>query len=304
MDSVLPDTTLERGHIRSTAPAPQAAPRVTGFLRRHSLVSGVALMFLLTWPIELANAGVLPFKVPLTIAVVVGWGFIIASLLMTGLTQGRAAVVALVRRFVIWRVGWQWYLVAFLLFPVIFLSAVLLNAAISHTRIEFSTVMAYQLFGASADLPILIVPFFLFDALTNGEEMGWRGYILPRLRARHGALVASLILGMVWGFWHLPKFLAADSTSAFGWFVLKTMADSVLYTWLYTNSRGSLLLATLLHASGNTAGVFLPIATTASATNMSVLIIAIALEGVAAVLVTIVFGPTRLSRTAPAQSVV
>ncbi len=274
----------------------------TNFFKRHSLVIGVILMFLFTWPIDLANSGALPFQVPFAIAVTVGWGFIFASLIMTGLTLGRDAVIALLKRFLIWRVGWKWYLVAFLLYPAIFVSAVLLNAVFMQTPIDFNTVTAHKIFGVSANLLMFILPFFIFDALANGEEMGWRGYVLPRLQAKHSALVSSLILGVIWGLWHIPKFLAPGNTSLFALFMVKTLAEAVLYTWLYNNAKGSLLLTTIFHAAGNTAGVFLPMANTVSGSNMGVLIIAIAIEILAAIVVTVTAGPARLSRMEPMQT--
>ena len=271
------------------------------FIKRHSLITGLVLMFILTWPIDLANSGILPFHVPFFIYIFMGWGFIFASLIMTGFTRGKGAVIELLKRFLIWRVSGRWYLLAFLLFPSIFISAVLLNAVFTQSPIDLSTAMAYQIFGQSARLPILVLPFFLFDALTNGEEMGWRGYILPRLQAKHNALVSSLILGLIWGFWHLPKYLAPGSTGSFIAGMVKILAEAILYTWLYNNTKGSLLLATILHASGNTAGVFLPIANTVSGNNMNVLIIAIALEILAAVLVIRYSNIMSLSRKTPIE---
>jgi membrane protease YdiL (CAAX protease family) len=272
-----------------------------GFLKRHSLVIGIILMFLLTWPIDLANSGVLPFQVPFAVYITLGYGFVFASLIMTGLTLGRDAVIALLKRFLIWRVGWKWFLVALLLFPAIQFSAVLLNAAFTQTPIDFSTVFAHQIFGPSATLPLFILPYLLFDAITNGEEIGWRGYVLPRLQEKHNALVASLIVGVIWGLWHLPKFLAAGNTSPFGWFMVKVIVEAVLYTWLYNNTKGSLLLVTLFHSSGNTAGAFLPIASTVAGTNLNTLLIQIALEILVAIVVTVIEGPARLSRTEPKQ---
>lgn len=274
----------------------------TGFLKRHSLVIGILLMFVLTWPIDLANSGVLPFQVPFAVYIMLGWGFVVASLIMTGLTLGREGVITLLKRFLIWRVGWKWFLVAFLLFPAIFFSAVLLNAAFTRTPIDFSSVFAHQIFGPAASLPLFILPFLPFDAITNGEEIGWRGYVLPRLQAKHTALVSSLIVGVIWGLWHLPKFLAPGNTSPFGWFMVKIIVEAILYTWLYNNTQGSLLLVTLFHASGNTAGAFLPIASTIAGTNVNTLIIQIALEFLVAIIVVIVIaGPARLSRTEPKQ---
>lgn len=273
----------------------------TAFLKRHSLVIGIALMFLLTWPIDLANSGFMPFQVPFVVYIFLGWGFVLASVIMTGLTLGRDGVMALLRRFLIWRVEWKWYLAAFLLLPSMQIAAILLSAALSQRPIDFSAVFAYRIFGSSANLILLIIPFFLFDAIANGEEIGWRGYVLPRLQVKHSALVSSLILGVIWGFWHLPKFLSHWDTAAFVLFMVGTTAKAVLYTWLYNNTRGSLLLTILFHASGNAGGVFLPVANTVTDDNISLLIIQTLIEISAAVVVTIAAGSARLSRTASKQ---
>lgn len=118
-----------------------------GFLRRHGLVAGLVLMFAFTWPIDLAQAGLLPFQVPFALYLFLGWGFIAAALLMTGLTLGRAGVAALLKRFPIWRVGWRWYAVAFLLYPAIFVISVALNAAWTGTPVDLTATMAAQFFG-------------------------------------------------------------------------------------------------------------------------------------------------------------
>lgn len=277
------------------------APPPAGFLERHALIVGIALMFLLTWPIDLAHSGKLPLQVPFPVYLFLGWGFVVAAVLMTALTLGKPGVVALLKRFLIWRVGWNWYLVALLLYPAILFSAVLCNAALTRTSLDFTDVFAHRIFGASAFLPLFIVPFFFVDAVSNGEEIGWRGYVLPRIQANHGALTASLIIGVIWGLWHLPKFLAPDNTSPFWLFMIRMMTDAVLYTWLFNNTRGSLLLTTAFHASANTAGVFLPIANTAVGSNVNTLVIQIVLQICVVIGVILFAGPERLSRTQSKQ---
>src|ERR1044071_6197253 len=111
------------------------------FLKRHSLIFGIFLMFLLTWPIDLSNAGVLQFQVPFVIYIFLGWGFIFASLIMTWTTLGKEAVITLLKRYLIWRVDWKWYLVAFFLIPGLNYLAILLNAWITKTPIDFSKVL-------------------------------------------------------------------------------------------------------------------------------------------------------------------
>jgi membrane protease YdiL (CAAX protease family) len=276
-------------------------PQASSFLKRHSLVIWILLAFALTWPIDLANAGLLPFQVPFAVAIFVGYGFVIASLVMTGITLGMKGVIGLLKRFLIWRVRWQWYLVAVLLIPLLQLTSVFLNAALSQTPIDFGSVYAYKIFGPSVDLVLLIVPFFLFDAVANGEEIGWRGYVLPRLQAKHSALASSLILGVVWGLWHLPKYLSHWDLVSFLFFLVAILARAVLYTWLYNNTKGSVLLTTLFHASGNTGGILLPLVLTTADRDIYTLVIQTLIEVAAAIVVTTIAGPAQLSRTESAQ---
>jgi len=274
---------------------------IIAFLRQHSLVIGILLMFALTWPIDLSNAGLLPFKVPFIMYLFLGWGFIFASVIMTGVTLGKAGVISLLKRYLQWRVGWKWYLAPFLLAPTLIIGGVYLNAALTGVSPDFSTVMAYQIFGKSAYLPFFILPFFMVDFIANGEEIGWRGYVLPRLQTKYGALASALLLGVIWGFWHLPKFLSHWNTISFAWFVVHTIAVSVLYAWLYNGTKGSLLLVTLFHAATNATGVFMPMANTVSSGNMGAYMIFVLLEIAAAIIIVIATGPERLSRTEQIQ---
>lgn len=258
-------------------------------------------MFLLTWPIDLANAGILPFHVPEMVAVFVGYGFVIASLLMTGLTLGRDGVIALLRRYLMWRVDWKWYLTAFLLIPTIALLGITLNAAITRTPVDFSTVIARQIFGPSVNLLLIFFPFLLFDAIANGEEIAWRGYVLPRVQLKYSALTSALLVGVVWAFWHVPKFLSHWDTVTFTWWFVDILAKSVLLAWMYNNTKGSLLLAILFHGSFNAAGIVFPLAATQSNPNLGALIIIVLLEVIIATVVTIRSGPMQLSRTEPKQ---
>ncbi len=270
-------------------------------LRRHSLLFGILLMFALTWPLMLAEAGYLPLTIPFPLSVMAGYGLAIAALIMTGLTIGRRGVVGLLKRYLIWRVGWRWYAAAFLLLPACILAGVLLNAAFTRSPIDFSQVMAHNIFGPSINLVVYILPFFLFDLLTNGEEMGWRGYVLPRLQLKSTALVSSLILGVIWGFWHLPIFLGHWSPVTFLLFMIKVPVEAILFTWVYNNTRGSLLLVALMHAASNTAGVFLPVANTVSSANLGALVFQVAVEIFVALTVVAASGADRLSRTQPKQ---
>ena len=103
---------------------------------------------------------------------------------------------------------------------------------------------------------------YQFDAFffsgPLGEEPGWRGFALPRLQALHGPLVGSIILGVLWGLWHLPLFFTPwNELTTFNVvvYVLATTCLSIIYTWVFNNTKGSILIAILLHWSFDVATV-------------------------------------------------
>jgi membrane protease YdiL (CAAX protease family) len=109
----------------------------------------------------------------------------------------------------------------------------------------------------------MIVPigFLIWLLGAYPEEYGWRGYALPRLLEKNSPLVASLILGAVWGIWHLPLHFIPTTTQfviPIWQYLLLTLVLSVLYTWLYLGTGGNLFIASLFHASGNIAGALIP----------------------------------------------
>lgn len=281
----------------------QSVTTGSNFLKRHDLPIGIILMFALTWPIDLALAaesrGMLPFSVPFPVAMSVGYGFVAASLIMTGLLKGKKGVLALLRRFLMWRVGIRWYLAVLGLYPLIYLAAIGLHILLGGQKPDITDSMAYQLFGPATSV-LFVVPFLLFNMLVNGEEIGWRGYVLPRLQWRYNALLSSLIIGVIWSAWHIPKFLVAGYDTPLGWYLIMTVARAVLFTWVYNGTRGSLLLVTLFHAAVNTAYVFLPVAPH-GAGQERIYVLAVVIECIAALLVTVVAGPSKLSRTHPQQ---
>jgi membrane protease YdiL (CAAX protease family) len=103
--------------------------------------------------------------------------------------------------------------------------------------------------------PVAYISHFYFGPLF--EEAGWRGFALPRLQQQRGPLVGTLILGFLWGVWHLPVYLPQDIQADgvvggllnFALFVLLTMALAFIFTWVFNNTKGSLLLVILLHGS-------------------------------------------------------
>jgi uncharacterized protein len=179
-----------------------------------------------------------------------------------------------------WRVGARWYAVAFGLPMVLALTIAGLNLLLGAPT--------YVNFGGLAVLN------FLVFVLIVGEELGWRGYALPRLLAERSALAASLIVGALWGAWHLPTFFVPGAPQyglPFSAFVLLTIAYSVVIGWVYVHARGSVLIASVLHGAINLSQEFF-LGGVDPAKEYWLLA---AVYGVAALAVALVFG-TNLSR--------
>lgn len=170
----------------------------------------------------------------------------LVALWLTARHSGRAGVYALLRRLVQWRVGLGWYLFALTYMAAIKLAAALLHRLARGEWPRFGDQPLYLMLATT------LIPIVVFG--QAGEELGWRGYALPRLAARFGLARASVILGIIWAVWHLPLFFipGTDTTGqSFPLYLLQVIALSVAIAWLYDRTSGSLLLTMLLHAAVN-----------------------------------------------------
>ena len=148
-----------------------------------------------------------------------------------------------------WRLPARWYVFA--------ASYMVVAKLIAAAVFRFSD-GAWPAFG-STPLYLLFLATAFSAPVQAGEEIGWRGYALPRLGEAIGFPAASLVLGVIWGIWHLPLFLIANTGETgqpFAVFVLAVTAVSVAMTWLYLKTHGSLVLVMLMHAAiNNTTGI-------------------------------------------------
>ncbi len=169
----------------------------------------------------------------------------LVAIWLTGATQGTPGLRALFARICQWRVDLKWYV-----FAIGYMIAIRLAAAVMQ-RIATG---AWPQFGHEPWL--LIVAAIVFSLpVQAGEEIGWRGYALPRLGARFGYGVGSAILGVLWAVWHLPVFFMLPGNGNYGQsfplFLLGTTALSIAMGWLFVHTRGSVLLAMLMHSAIN-----------------------------------------------------
>jgi membrane protease YdiL (CAAX protease family) len=188
----------------------------------------------------------------------------VASILLIVLLSGTAGLRELFSRLLRWRVGARWYVAALLPAPVL-AAAVLFALSLTSPIFTAEGKAAILLAGITAGLTTVL------------EEVGWTGFAVPRLRRRHGVVATGLIVGVVWGAWHLLQTLWAGGTYAgslpvpvfvalyFLAGLAQLTAYRVLMVWVYDRTE-SLLVATLMHASltASTIFVFTPVATGAS----------------------------------------
>lgn len=168
------------------------------------------------------------------------FGPTVAAVIVVAAAEGKTGLKDLLGWILRWRVGLRWYVIALGLPAVLALVT-------ARLHLLFGAPSPVQLGQLSILEPILFV-------LVLGEEIGWRGYALPRLLATRSMLSASLILGVLWGAWHLPTFFIPgmpQHSIPFSAFMLLTTAYSVLFTWIYVHTAGSVLIATLFHGAIN-----------------------------------------------------
>jgi membrane protease YdiL (CAAX protease family) len=181
----------------------------------------------------------------------------VAAVVLLAATTGRSGIAELLRRIVLWRVGWQWWLVT--LSPLAFLGVAVLGARVSG--LPLPRLADFGLYSAVPDaglLGSLLLVILAAIAGAFGEEIGWRGFALPRLQRRVSPLTASLILGALWALWHLPMFFVVATYRAFGvgdyvGLVIGLSCGAIVLTWLYNRSGGSILLVALWHGLFNLA---------------------------------------------------
>jgi hypothetical protein len=211
------------------------------------------------------------------------FGPLVAAFAVTGLTEGHEGVRRFWRRFWDVRLPGVWLLLSFLL-PLLLIAL--------PRFIVVPLGYPLQLFWASQ--PAVLLGWLLNNFTRSGgisEEFGWRGYALPRLQAKWNALVSSIVLGVIWTVWHLPLWFLAGSSqqgSSFWLFLASLVLTSILYTWLFNNARGSILVAVVFHAVGNTVSQMFPEPTA----NLFYWVVL----GLTVVLVVAIYGPSRLVR--------
>lgn len=255
----------------------------------------VAITFAWSWllwlPQVLDSAGRLdlPGALSFTLGTLAVFGPGAAAFILVGRREGRQGAREL------WKRGWccrfeKRWLIPIVLLPVVTVAATILMLPVMGETIQWEHGAPLAMAG-----PVFII-IYLLNALP--EEYGWRGYLLERLQERWHALAASLAVGVIWGLWHLPLHFIAGTVQEvipIWQFVLQSVVLAVLYTWLYNNTRRSILAVALFHAVGNLTGALAPywITDAGRFVHFGLLLLA-------AAAVVWIWGPKRLVRGASA----
>lgn len=234
-------------------------------LQKHPLFFFFLMAYALSWvlliPYVLSIWGTLPQATSYTVFFVLkGFGPTVAGIVMTGVVAGKEGLLRLRQRIRQWRIGGLWYLLILLGIPALLLLGIV---------VQPGTLAGFQ--GLTPALlvsyPLTFVAIF-FGGGPLGEEIGWRGFALPRLQPRYGPLWGTLLLGVLWTFWHLPDFLTpaqgggpgtglATFLTNLSIFMLLVLSLAIILTWIFNHTRGSIFAALLAHAGVNTPQVAL-----------------------------------------------
>lgn len=205
---------------------------------QKQLLAFFMLAYALTWSVFI-GVGIPSPENPLVLLGV--WGPSIAAILLTAVWGRGAGLKQLLGRLLIWRVGIQWYALILIGFPLTAVGAVIVSNWLTGGNV------ALQSFSIANLLPVLIFQF-LIPGL--GEEIGWRGYALPRMQKQVTPLAAAVVLALVHLFWHLPGFwMGMGFHNVPFWLgTLWIIPFTIIFVWVYNNTRGSLFVAALYHS--------------------------------------------------------
>lgn len=277
---------------------PTAANHQTGLrglVAQHQVAAFVAGTLAFSWTVwviaYLATGGTMSQALILP----GGFGPLVAAAVVTYLTGGDVRGWA--RQLLDWRVRPRWYLIAVGLPAVVTATSVATVLSVTGVPLDVSALLER--------LPVYPIALLFMVVVGGGqEEPGWRGFALPRLQAAYSSLTASVLIGVVWAVWHLPLFvmgLARNTSGRFSLYAALVVGMSVLLTWCYNRTGGSVLVAMLFHAGVNASGLLVP--ATQDVVEQSALAVDLGMAVGVWLVVLVVVATRRLSKSVPRKAV-
>jgi uncharacterized protein len=219
------------------------------WVKRSPVMAYFVLIFSVEWVLVLTLSRITP---PMLALLIGSWLPDCIGVFITGISAGRLGLRELFSKVILWRIGLRWYA-----------TAILLPAIMAWISIGLYTIINHNLpdFAPSNQLFLVFLGAVFTGAL--GEELGWRGTALPRMQTRWSPLISSLILGFLWGLYHLPSFLLSGlplKNMPLIPFMISALGLTIIVTWTFNHTKGSLILVFLYHFSfnfiGNAFGIF------------------------------------------------
>ena len=251
--------------ISSVASTPESGLKT--FAKRHPLTAYFTMAYAFTWvlviPIMLSQMGLGLFNLPeplLFIFLLLSTysGPLPAALIMTSIIDGKEGRRQLWRRVFQWRVGFGWYLLLLIAYPLIFLIGLTFYSGAAPWVALFQNLPLLVTYY----LPVAVIGI-IFPSL--GEEPGWRGFALPRLQQQYGPLMGTLILGVLHGIWHLPAYFIPGAIlegpfdiTAFAANTGLLIAMTVIWTWFFNHVGQSVFFAMFTHGVSNATSGLIP----------------------------------------------
>jgi membrane protease YdiL (CAAX protease family) len=217
---------------------------------KHQLLVYFIMAYVFSWiigiPLALSVAGKIS-KLPLSLHYLTAYGPMLSAFLVIYLTKGPQGLKGLFQKIIDWRVGKKWYIFAFS--PILLF---IIMELLMKNSIDFSALGQVNFLPNLGFLALLL---WIFNS-GIGEEVGWRGFALPKLQEKHTAIKSSLILSIFWIGWHLPAFFYLPNymqmgLTIFPMFALGVASGAIVYTWLFNSTKGNILMAILFHGAFN-----------------------------------------------------
>jgi membrane protease YdiL (CAAX protease family) len=216
--------------IKSAPARPESDNPVLRLIRSHPLISFVILAYAFSWAL-----------IPV-LGDPLGSGPFFAALVVLSITKGRQGIMALFRQMTKWRVNWKWYAAA-----IGFPAGAAVIAALATVWLGAPRPTGAQI-ALWTEVPITFLLVLLVPMFGPWEEPGFRGFALSKLMNRRSPLVAGLAVGVIHIGWHTPLFFTGDIPMADVVFII---AASIVFAWMIVGTRGSVLLAMIMHATSN-----------------------------------------------------
>lgn len=230
-------------------------------IQKYPVINYILLAFSITWGLKLLYANIkgdeqLP---ALNLALLASYGPSIAALTLVAITDGKTGIHRLVKSVLNWKVGWKWILIA-LLFEFIMFQVITIGYWIKYH--EFPIIYGHPFYVSIFSFFGVFIPGIFFWGLS--EEIGWRGWMFPKLQDKLSPFWASILLAVFTSLWHMDPsnlqemFICSEGINLWGCYppVVERLIISIpmvlVITYIYNNAQGSLLVMMIFHSSSNT----------------------------------------------------